>query len=59
MLYFCSMGTRVGLILPLSAVVAQNRSLDQSLAAVSPSGKPYGVIARLTCISIPQIVFRM
>ncbi len=53
-LSFCSIGTRVGFIFRLSAVVPLNLSRDQNFVAVRPSGKPSGVIAKLACISIPQ-----
>lgn len=55
MLSFCSIGTRVGLILRLSAAVPLNLERDQNFAAVSPRGKPSGVIAKLACIKSPQI----
>ena len=50
------MGTRVGLILRLRAVVPLNLFRDQNLAAVSPNGNPFGVMARLACIKSPQTV---
>src|SRR3989338_2774356 len=56
MLSFCSIGTRVGLTLRASAFVPLNFSRDQNFAAVSPSGKPSGVTARLACMSMPQIM---
>jgi hypothetical protein len=57
-LSFCAMGTRVGLIFRLIAGVPVNVSRDQNFAAVRPSGKPSGVIARLPCNSIPQMTWR-
>jgi hypothetical protein len=53
-LSFCSIGTRVGLIFRLSAVVPLNLSRVQNLAAVSPSGRPSVEKARLACIMMPQ-----
>jgi hypothetical protein len=48
--------TRVGLIFFLSALVPLNFSRDQNLIAVSPSGNPSLVTARLECIKMPHAV---
>ena len=55
-LSFSSIGTRVGLILRLSAFVPLNLSLVQNLIAVKLSESPSVVTARLECIRIPQTV---
>ncbi len=47
MLFFWSIGTRVGLILRLRAAVTLSLLRDQNFAAVSPSGMPSGVVAML------------
>ena len=47
MLSFSSIGTRVGLIFFFSAFAPVNFLRDQNLIAVSPSGKPSVVTARL------------
>src|SRR6266700_1836513 len=47
MLSFCSMGTRVGLILRFRALAPWNLSRLQNLMAASPSGRPSTVVTRL------------
>ncbi len=56
MLSFSSIGTRAGLIF-FSAFAPLNFSRDQNLIAVSPSGNPSVVTARLECIRMPQAVY--
>ena len=56
MLSFFSIGTRVGLILLLSASDTLNFLRDQNLIAVRPRGSPSVVTAKLECIRIPQPV---
>ena len=51
-----SIGTRVGLIRFLRALVPLNLFRVQNLTAPRPSGKPSVVTARLACISSPQTV---
>lgn len=53
---FHQRGTRVGLIFFLSAAVPLNFFRVQNLTAVSPSGSPSVVTARLECIRMPQTV---
>lgn len=52
MLSFCSIGTRVGLILRLSPAVPLNLLRDQNFAAVRPSGNPSSVTAKLDWIKL-------
>src|SRR5947209_2398776 len=55
-LSFCSIGTRVGFTDRFSALVILNLLRVQNLIAVSPSGKPSTVTARLECIRMPHSV---
>ncbi len=57
MLSFRSIGTRVGLILRSGAAVPLNFHRVQTFAAVTPSGTPSSVTARLVCRSRPQRVW--
>ncbi len=50
-LSFCSIGTRVGLTLRLSAFVPLNFCRDQNFTAASPSGRPSLVTASEACMS--------
>jgi hypothetical protein len=59
MLSFSSIGTRVGLILRLSAFAPLNFLRDQNLIAANPSGKPSVVTARLECIKMPHAVYSL
>ncbi len=56
MLSFCSMGTRVGLILRFKAAVPLKKARVQTFKAVNPSGSPAVVQARLVCIRMPHSV---
>jgi hypothetical protein len=56
-LSFRSIGTRVGLTLRLSAAVPLNFARVQTFAAVTPSGTPFSVTARLVCRRRPQRVW--
>src|ERR1700733_139361 len=56
MLSYSLIGTRVGLILFFSVFTPLNFLRDQNLIAVSPSGKPSAVTARLECIRMPHAV---
>src|SRR3954467_6195682 len=56
MLSLCSMGTRVGLILRLSAAVPLNCCRDQNFTADRPNGRPAVVTAREVCMRRPHTV---
>src|SRR5206468_1205733 len=55
-LSFSSIGTRVGLIFFLSALVPLNSFLVQNLMAEIPNGSPSVVTTRLECIRMPHVV---
>ncbi|KRR17824.1 hypothetical protein CQ14_37680 [Bradyrhizobium lablabi] len=57
MLSLVSMGIRVRLTSRLSAATPLNFFLVQNFTALSPSGSPSRVTARLECINIPQVVY--
>lgn len=56
MLSLCSIGTRVGLILRLSAAVPLNCCRDQTFTAERPNGRPSVVTASEVCMRRPQTV---
>jgi hypothetical protein len=57
MLSFPSIGTRVGLTARLSAAVPLNFDRVQTFTAVTPSGTPSSVTARLVCRRRPHSVW--
>jgi hypothetical protein len=56
MLFFFSIGTRVGLTRRFSAFAPWNLSRFQNLIAARPSGSPSRVATKLECIRMPQLV---